>query len=110
MKSNILLQRKKDEHNSFLMRMGVHPSQLKNKKKEKIPLPKYKVDKVELSNSVSNGFARGILANLHKEPEHVRKQILEKMNDVQPLYNKGGLQVATNFDKTGPLGSRSRRG
>ena len=43
------------------------------------------------------------------ESEDVVRAMREKASRVQPLYNKGGLQVALPSDDPATLGSRSRR-
>ena len=43
------------------------------------------------------------------ESEDVVRAMREKASRVQPLYNKGGLQVALPSDDLATLGSRSRR-
>lgn len=97
------------EHEAWLKRNGVHPEQLTKAKLHKNVLPSYKTEKVQLSNTiVDGGRAHGIMANLHKEPEHVQKQIMAKVASVTPLYNKGGYAVAVKSDGN-CLGSRSRR-
>ena len=47
---------------------------------------------------------------IHKEPEHVRKEILAKASRCMPLYNKGGLQYASPAEDMTQIGSKSRRG
>jgi hypothetical protein len=102
-------QQAKAEHEAWLRKNGVHPEQLTKAKLHKNALPTYKTEKTQLSNTiVDGGRASGIMANLYKEPEHVRKQILAKVASVTPLYNKGGYAVAVKSDGN-CLGSRSRR-
>jgi hypothetical protein len=60
--------------------------------------------KVERGNYVSAGMSgtkdacakRDIMTNLHKEPEHVRKEIMAKASRVMPAYSKGGLQYISS--------------
>lgn len=74
--------------------------------------------KVDLSGYVSSGMSgtasscvdRSLMSNLHKEPEHVRQEILDKASRVMPLFNKGGLQYATPDTDMTQVGSKSRRG
>jgi len=99
----------KAEHEAWLRKNGVHPDQLTRAKSYKVDLPSYKTEKVQLSNTiVDGGRAKGIMANLHKEPEHVQRQVMAKVASVTPLYNKGGYAVAVKSDGN-CLGSRSRR-
>lgn len=63
-----------------------------------------------MSGSASSTANRSLMANLHKEPEHVRKAILEKASRVMPLFNKGGLQYATPQTDMTTVGTKSRRG
>jgi len=99
----------KAEHEAWLRRNGVHPEQLTKAKLHKNSLPSYKTESVQLSNTiVDGGRAKGIMANLYKEPKHVQNQIIAKTAAVTPLYNKGGYAVAVKSDGN-CLGSRSRR-
>jgi hypothetical protein len=63
-----------------------------------------------MSGSASSCVDRSLMSNLHKEPEHVRKEILAKASRVMPLFNKGGLQYATPDTDMTQVGSKSRRG
>jgi hypothetical protein len=63
-----------------------------------------------MSGSASSCTDRSLMNNLHKEPEHVRKEILAKASRVMPLFNKGGLQYATPDTDMTQVGSKSRRG
>jgi len=63
-----------------------------------------------MSGSASSCVDRSLMSNLHKEPEHVRKEILAKASRVMPLFNKGGLQYATPETDMTQVGSKSRRG
>jgi len=63
-----------------------------------------------MSGSASSCTDRSLMSNLHKEPEHVRKEILAKASRVMPLFNKGGLQYATPETDMTQVGSKSRRG
>lgn len=99
----------KAEHEAWLKRNGVHPEQLTKAKLHKNALPSYKVEKVQLGNTiVDGGRVRGIMANIHNEPKHVQNEIKAKAASVTPLYNKGGYAVAVKSDGN-CLGSSSRR-
>jgi hypothetical protein len=37
---------------------------------------------------------RSLMARLHREPEHVRKEVMRKASMVAPAFNKGALQYA----------------
>ena len=63
-----------------------------------------------MSGSASSCVDRSLMSNLHKEPEHVRKEILDKASRVMPLFNKGGLQYATPGEDMTQVGTKSRRG
>ena len=94
------------KHEQYLLKMGCHPSQLKDKNPLDINwAANYsKAMKVDRSSYASSGMSgesdscvkRGVMVNIHKEPESVRKEILDKANRIQPLYNKGGLQYITD--------------
>jgi phage protein D len=109
-KSSAKQLKAKAEHEAWLRANGVHPDQLKHKKKHKIALPSYKTDTAQLSNTIQDGGrANGVMANLYKEKRHVQNEILAKAKGVTQLYNKGGYGVAVPSDGN-MLGSRSRRG
>lgn len=107
------------EHDAWLLKQGLHPTQIKNKKRvDKNWKSKYneslKVDRSDyvsagLSGNASSCAKRDIMTNLHKEPKHVQQAILEKASRVMPLYNKGGLQVLCASDDIKSVGSLSRR-
>ena len=108
------------DHDRWLLKQGVHPEQIRLKKTvDKNWKTEYtnnmKVDRDDyvssgMSGSASSCAKRDIMTNLHKEPEHVQKEILKKASLVMPLYNKGGLQYAgPNVDLT-TVGTKSRRG
>lgn len=108
------------DHDRWLLSKGLHPDQIKLKKGvDENWKKRYSEDmKVDREGYVSSGLSgnksscakRDIMTNLHKEPEHVQKEILKKASLVMPLYNKGGLQYAgPNVDLT-TVGSKSRRG
>lgn len=115
---NKRLAKARDEHNKFLFKMGVHPSQIKGKKmgnyygvrrKPATPIEK-KVFLEDLSAYKNTGSVKGVLANIHNEPEHVQRQIRELQSRVMPLFNKGGLQLASKNEDLSTVGARSRRG
>lgn len=110
-------------HDRWLLEQGLHPDQIRVKKDKKVLDKLWRTDynenmKVDRDDYVSAGLSgdasscakRDIMTNLHKEPEHVQKEILKKASLVMPLYNKGGLQYAgPNVDLT-TVGTKSRRG
>ena len=104
------------KHNAWLRERGLHPEQRTLQKafkgKYQNDLPDYTVsdNRVQLSNSVGNGFKKGIMANLHKESAAVQREILDKASRCMPLYNKGGLQYATPGEDMTQVGTKSRRG
>lgn len=107
------------DHDRWLLKNGVHPEQIRLKKTVDKNWKKEYNDtmKVDREGYVSSGLSgtksscakRDIMTNLHKEPEHVQKEILKKASLVMPLYHKGGLQYAgPNVDLT-TVGTKSRR-
>ena len=104
------------KHEQWLRDRGLHPEQRDLQRayrgKHVINIPDYSVrdNRVQLSNSVGNGFKKGIMANLHKESPEVQKQILDKASRCMPLYNKGGIQYATPGEDMIQVGTKSRRG
>lgn len=101
------------EHEAWLRKRGLDRASVKTaveKAKPRVELPTYEYSKVEYSNSVGSGTKTGIMANLHKEPAHVQKAILDKASRVMPLYNKGGLQYCTPETDIKTVGTKSRRG
>jgi len=102
------------QHEKWLRDRGLHPEQRALQKayrgKHKNSIPDYNTDRSMLSNSVGNGFTKGIMANIHKESPEVQRAILEKASRVMPMFNKGGLQYATPSTDMTMVGSKSRRG
>jgi hypothetical protein len=79
---------KLEHHNQWLMKMGVHPSQLKSKDKSHIKMPCYKsdIETVPTSDRVGNGFVK----SKHKysgSGVHVGQ-----------AYNKGNLVVLSTTE------------
>jgi hypothetical protein len=105
----------KAKHEAWLRKQGLHPEQRDLQRafkgRRKIELPDYKVkENAPLSNTVGNGFVKGIMANLHKESPQVQAAIMEKAARTTMAYNKGPIQYfSPESDKTN-LGSMSRRG
>lgn len=108
------------KHELWLKKQGLHLDQLAEKKvldnNWKTRYNEYMmVDRKDyvssgMSGSASSCVDRSLMANLHKEPEHVRKAVMEKASRVMPLFNKGGLQYATPDTDMTQVGSKSRRG
>ena len=108
------------EHEKWLLEKGLHPSQIKSKKVVDKGWKKNYIDSmmIDRNDYVSAGMSgnasscakRDIMTNLHKEPENVRKEILDKASRVMPLFNKGGLQYATPGTDLTQVGTKSRRG
>ena len=107
------------EHQKWLTKRGLAPEQLKAKKRvdfnwqdeySKSIKVERKYASAEMTGSRDSCTKKDIMSNLHKEPEHVRKEILEKASRVMPLYNKGGLQYATPETDMKTVGTKSRRG
>lgn len=101
------------EHEAWLKKRGVDRASIKTaveKTKPCVELPTYEYTKVQYSNVVGSGTQSGVMANLHKEPAHVQKAILDKASRVMPLYNKGGLQYCTPETDLKTVGTKSRRG
>lgn len=103
------------KHNEWLAKQGLTPNQIKMRKaftgESRAAIPDYRVDNpYELSNSIGNGYKKGIMENLHKEAPEVQKEILDKASRVMPLFNKGGLQYLTPGEDITQVGTKSRRG
>ena len=104
------------KHNAWLAKQGLTPNQLKLKKEfvgnvrinTKPDLTTS--NPYQLSNSVGNGYKKGIMENLHKESPEVQKEIMLKASRCMPLFNKGGLQYATPGEDMTQVGTKSRRG
>jgi hypothetical protein len=104
------------KHNAWLAKQGLTPNQLKLKK-EFVGNVRINTrpdlttsNPYQLSNSVGNGYKKGIMENLHKESPEVQKEIMLKASRCMPLFNKGGLQYATPGEDMTQVGSKSRRG
>jgi hypothetical protein len=110
------LRKAKEDHDKFLLAMGAHPSQLKQRKsnsKKNLSItnkPKpFVSDGIKTSDTIQpGGQARGIMVNLHKEAPHVQRAILEKAAQCTTLYNKGAYGLPVKSDGN-ILGSQSRR-
>jgi hypothetical protein len=108
------------KHEQWLMEKGLLPGQIAKKKTLDVNWKKtynesIKVDRNDyvsagMSGNASSTAKRGVMTNLHKEPEHIRKEILDKASRVMPLFNKGGLQFATPGTDMATVGTKSRRG
>lgn len=112
-------QKQISQHDIWLLKNGVHPEQIKQKKTVD------KSWKTEYNNSMiverstrhydnkqliaGDCSKRDIMSNLHKEKPDVREAILEKASRVMPLYNKGGLQLLSPSDDLTKIGTQSRR-
>ena len=104
------------KHNAWLAKQGLTPNQIQLKKafvgnvrvNTKPDLTTN--NPYQLSNSVGNGYKKGIMENLHKERPEVQKEIMVKASRCMPLFNKGGLQYATPGEDMTQVGSKSRRG
>jgi hypothetical protein len=105
-----------DKHNDWLAKQGLTPNQIQLKKafvgnariNNKPDLTTS--NPYQLSNSVGNGYKKGIMENLHKESPEVQKEIMIKASRCMPLFNKGGLQYATPGEDMTQVGTKSRRG
>jgi hypothetical protein len=104
------------KHNAWLAKQGLTPNQLKLKKEF---VGNVRINNrpdlttsnpYQLSNSVGNGYKKGIMENLHKEAPEVQKEIMLKASRCMPLFNKGGLQYLTPGEDVTQVGSKSRRG
>lgn len=94
------------KHNEWLAKQGLTPNQIKLKKaftgESRTAIPNYRVDNpYQLSNSIGNGYKKGIMENLHKEAPEVQQAILDKAKRTAPAYSKGAYQYITpNQDLT----------
>jgi hypothetical protein len=98
--------------------MGLTPKQIKAKKTKdtrwksqyaeslKVDRSSAQYESVGMSGDASSCANRSIMANLHKEPEHVREAILAKAKRVGPLWNKGGLMFITDDQDLTTLGKK----
>ena len=103
-------------HELWLLKNGVHPSQIKLKKTvdknwKTVYNDSMKVDRSDyvsagLSGTASSCAKRDIMSNLHKEKPEVREAILEKASRVAPLYNKGGYQLISTSDDLTKIGRK----
>lgn len=107
------------EHQAWLAKRGLLPQQLKAKIKldnnwkeeynRSIKVER-KYESAEMIGSKDSCAKKDIMTRLHKEADHVKKEILDKASRVMPLYNKGGLQYATPETDMKSVGTKSRRG
>lgn len=116
---NKRIEKARVEHEKFLIKMGITPKQKKDtvqvgnyfgpRRKAAKPIEE-KVFLEDLSAYKNTGTVKGVLANIHNEPLHVQEKIRELQSRVMPLFNKGGLQLASKNEDLSTVGSRSRRG
>ena len=106
----------KAQHDKFLRKMGAHPDQIRSRKKQvkkKTYSDRTTIEEKTFLHPIDSysdvGLAKGIYANIHKEPEHVVAGIKQLASRVMPLYNKGGYQLASNNEDMTQVGARSRR-
>ena len=89
------------KHNAWLAKQGLTPNQLKLKKefvgnvRVNIKPDLTTSNPYQLSNSVGNGYKKGIMENLHKESLEVQKEIMAKAARTAPAYSKGAYQYIT---------------
>ena len=107
--------RARAEHEAWLEERGLTRKQIAQKRIDPAKLrepPPYRRDPVlpPVSHGVGNGPARGMMVNLHEEPEHVREEVMRKARRVETAYSKGPLQYITPGTDLTMIGSRSRRG
>ena len=107
------------EHQAWLSKRGLLPSQIKAKikldnnwKEEYTASIKVerKYESVEMFGSKDSCAKKDIMTKLHKESNQVKKEILNKASRVMPLYNKGGLQYVTPETDIKMVGTKTRRG
>ena len=89
------------KHNAWLAKQGLTPNQIQLKKafvgnvrintKPNLSTS----NPYQLSNSVGNGYKKGIMENLHKERPEVQKEIMAKAARTAPAYSKGAYQYIT---------------
>jgi len=89
------------KHNAWLAKQGLTPNQIQLKKEfvrnvriDSRPDPS-PGNPYQLSNSVGNGFKKGIMENLHKEAPEVQREIMAKAARTAPAYSKGAYQYIT---------------
>ena len=85
---NLTKAQKLEHHNQWLLKMGVHPSQLKSKNKSHIKMPCYKsdVETAPTSDRVGNGFVRG------------KHKYSGSGVHIGQAYNKGNLVVLSTSE------------
>ena len=103
-------------HDLWLLKKGLHPEQIKLKKTvDKTWKEKQNNDMmVERSTrsydnkqfTAGDCSKRDIMTNLHKEPEHVQKEILDKAKRTAPLYSKGPYQFITDGSNLKEIGKK----
>ena len=90
-----------DKHNAWLAKQGLTPNQIQLKKafvgnvRSNIEPNTITCNPYQLSNSVGNGFKKGIMENLHREKPEVQKEIMAKAARTAPAYSKGAYQYIT---------------
>lgn len=106
---NKKLAEAKRAHEKWLRSRGLHLDQLADRKKAR-PKRKFRTDtnygesyygeSLRPSDAIKGdsqtGTDRSLMANLHKEPEHVRREVLRKAAACDTTYNKGNVMYSPN--------------
>lgn len=110
--------KKISQHEIWLLKNGVHPEQIRQKKtvdsswkieysnSMKVDRSTREYDNKELSGNASSCIKRGVMTNLHKEKPEVREEILAKAKRTAPLYSKGGYQYITDGTSLKEIGKK----
>ena len=104
------------DHDRWLLSKGLHPDQIKMKKGVDGNWKKRYTDDMMVDRSTrsyddkklvaGDCSKRDIMTNLHKEPEHVQKEILDKAKRTAPLYSKGPYQFITDGSNLKEIGKK----
>ena len=107
------------DHDRWLLSKGLHPDQIKLKKDKKALDKMFRKgynDSMMVDRSTrhydnkelvaGDCSKRDIMTNLHKEPEHVQKEILDKAKRTAPLYSKGPYQFITDGSNLKEIGKK----
>ena len=104
------------EHDAWLVKMGLSTKQIKAKKSTNTSWKSEYSESLKVERSapekslkeVCNGKTtnRSIMANLHKESEEVREEIMRKASRTAPLYSKGGYQYIVDGTDLSDVGKK----
>ena len=109
------VQAANQQHDQWLLARGLHPNQRELQRaingSYRASMPDLSTDNpYALSDTIGNGYKRGIMERLDKESAETRNAILDKAARCEVAYNKGPVMYHSPETDMTMTGSKSRRG